>query len=85
MTTAGSVIKLVLEAIDFDISNSEAMLKTAEEYQESYSEYSDGFYSGIAFECKRRIEALKLRRDYYVALDLKCAEEERQEEEENDQ
>lgn len=35
-----------------------------------------GFYSGMVAECKDRIASLHRRREYYVSLDKKCAEEE---------
>lgn len=40
---------------------------------------SIGFYSGMESECRDRIAALNRRREYYVLLDMQCAEEESKE------
>ena len=49
---------------------------------------SIGFYSGMESECRDRLGALNRRREYYVSLDMQCAEEEAleavQEDEENE-
>lgn len=42
-------------------------------------DYSIGFHSGLACECRDRIDSLKRRREYYESLDKTCADEEAQE------
>ena len=46
---------------------------------------SIGYYSGMEFECRDRLGALNRRRDYYVSLDMQCAEEESLEAEQEDE
>ncbi len=43
---------------------------------ESTYNWRIGYYDGITFENKHRIDALKRRLDYWKSLDERCAEEE---------
>lgn len=52
---------------------------------ESTYNWRIGYYDGITFENKYRIDALKRRLDYWKSLDERCAEEEKLEDVKEDE
>lgn len=91
-------IEMDIEHAQWAIENADAETKCAIEDKklcvesgkgilvaESTYNWQIGYYHGITFENKERIDALKRRLDYWKSLDERCTEEEKLEETKEDE